>query len=51
MPDGYDPLFLPDGSNKTAAQMSSEEKNKVSHRAQAMAKLSQEWQNWLEGEK
>ncbi|EOH89894.1 ribonuclease PH [Enterococcus villorum] len=48
---GYDPLFLPDGSNKTAAQMSSEEKNKVSHRAQAMAKLSQEWQNWLEGEK
>ena len=47
---GYDPLFIPDGSTETAAEMSSEEKNQVSHRAQAMKKLSQVWQSWLEGE-
>lgn len=34
---GYDPLFLPDGYNKTYAQMSEEEKNKVSHRYKALA--------------
>ncbi|MBF8807965.1 MAG: ribonuclease PH [Enterococcus lacertideformus] len=48
---GYDLLFIPEGSTKTAAEMSSEEKNKVSHRGQAMTKLSQKWQSWLEGEK
>lgn len=35
---GYDPLFVPRGSSKTYAEMSIEEKNKVSHRAAAMAK-------------
>ena len=30
---GYDPLFIPDGYDKTFAQMSTEEKNEVSHRA------------------
>ncbi|MPM97709.1 dITP/XTP pyrophosphatase [bioreactor metagenome] len=48
---GYDPLFIPDGSTQTAAEMSSEEKNQVSHRGQAMKKLSQKWQQWLEGAK
>ncbi len=48
---GYDPLFLPVGSEKTAAELSSEEKNKVSHRAQAMKKLSTRWKTWLEGGK
>lgn len=48
---GYDPLFIPNDSTKTAAEMSSEEKNKMSHRGQAMAKLSQKWQKWLEGER
>lgn len=33
---GYDPLFLPDGYDKTYAEMSEEEKNKVSHRYKAL---------------
>jgi len=36
---GYDPYFLPAGSSLTAAQMPPEEKNRVSHRAKAMAAL------------
>lgn len=33
---GYDPLFLPDGSTKTYAEMSAEEKNASSHRGKAV---------------
>jgi XTP/dITP diphosphohydrolase len=36
---GYDPIFWVSALNKTAAQMSSEEKNAVSHRGQALRKL------------
>jgi len=36
---GYDPVFLPDGYDQTFAEMSLHEKNKISHRAQAMNKL------------
>ena len=36
---GYDPVFRPAGSSKTFAEMSSEEKNKISHRAIAVQKL------------
>lgn len=36
---GYDPLFVPDGHDKTFAQMSTDEKNSVSHRARAVRKL------------
>ena len=36
---GYDPLFLVDGTRKTGAEFTSEEKNKISHRAQALAQL------------
>jgi XTP/dITP diphosphohydrolase len=38
---GYDPVFIPDGSNKTFAEMTMEEKNKFSHRKKAMEKLIQ----------
>jgi XTP/dITP diphosphohydrolase len=34
---GYDPLFLPDGFDRSYAEMSAEEKNRVSHRARALA--------------
>jgi XTP/dITP diphosphohydrolase len=36
---GYDPHFQPRGSTFTAAEMNAEEKNRVSHRAMAMAAL------------
>ena len=36
---GYDPVFIPDGSSLTFAEMTMEEKNKFSHRKKAMEKL------------
>jgi XTP/dITP diphosphohydrolase len=36
---GYDPIFLPAGLHGTAAQLPPEQKNKVSHRAQALLAL------------
>lgn len=39
---GFDPIFTPKGERKTFAQMSIEEKNRLSHRAKAFKKLA-EW--------
>lgn len=36
---GYDPLFLPDGESRSAAELAADEKNTVSHRAQALRAL------------
>lgn len=36
---GYDPVFIPDGYQRTAAQLSPEEKDAVSHRGRALALL------------
>ena len=36
---GYDPVFVPDGSKLTFAEMDLDEKNLISHRARAFAKL------------
>jgi len=36
---GYDPVFYPEGHDKTFAQMADQEKDRLSHRGRAMKKL------------
>lgn len=36
---GWDPIFIPEGHEKTFAEMSSEEKNAISHRKKALEKF------------
>jgi XTP/dITP diphosphohydrolase len=44
---GYDPIFFPEGADRTFAQMSSEEKNEISHRKRAVEKLAQFLNSYL----
>jgi XTP/dITP diphosphohydrolase len=43
---GYDPFFVPDGYNRTFAELGAEVKNTLSHRARALDKLIR----WLDSQ-
>ena len=44
---GYDSLFYVVDKNKTMAEMTEEEKNKISHRAKALQQLEKVWDEWI----
>ncbi|MER2174401.1 MAG: ribonuclease PH [Carnobacterium sp.] len=44
---GYDPLFFVESKEKTMAELTQDEKNEVSHRAVALEKLDQVWDDWI----
>lgn len=43
---GYDPLFEPEGSGRSSAQMSLKEKEKISHRGRALRKAKEILKDW-----
>lgn len=47
---GYDPIFYVPQKGKTMAELTKEEKNKISHRAVALAKLEKQWDQIVNGE-
>jgi len=44
---GYDPLFVPEGHTQTFAEMSAGQKNRISHRARALAAAHDAWAELL----
>ncbi|RIK08815.1 MAG: non-canonical purine NTP pyrophosphatase, RdgB/HAM1 family [Acidobacteria bacterium] len=45
---GYDPVFVPNGSDRTLAEMTSDEKNAISHRGRAFRKFAAEFSRRLD---
>lgn len=44
---GYDPIFIPNDQEKTMAELTAEEKNRISHRTKAI----QQFDEWIKGYK
>ena len=47
---GFDPLFMPDGYDKTFAEMDAEFKNRISHRGNALRNLAEKLKKFTEKE-
>ncbi len=45
---GYDPLFKPDGYDKTFGEMEADEKHKISHRSRALQKIKPVLEGYFE---
>ena len=48
---GFDPIFIPNGYDKTFSEIGKEEKNKISHRARAIKELIKRLEKNMEGNK
>jgi len=46
---GYDPVFIPDGKDKTMAELTAGEKNALSHRKKALTEFSKLLKEYKEG--
>jgi XTP/dITP diphosphohydrolase len=42
---GYDPIFIPDGFTRTYAELTAEEKNRISHRSRAIVLMKEALKN------
>ncbi|MEY8442334.1 XTP/dITP diphosphatase [Lactobacillaceae bacterium 24-114] len=47
---GYDPLFFVDSFGRSMAELTSEEKNSISHRGQALRKFMEHFEEWWAAE-
>ncbi len=45
---GYDPIFIPDGADRTLASFTDDEKNAISHRGRAFRKFSVKLKKYME---